>query len=32
MMRTIGNLSFHIGGPGLVIYSPFAMADVSHPC
>jgi hypothetical protein len=29
MMRTIGNLSFHIAGPGLVFYSPFAMANVA---
>ncbi|MEO8841482.1 MAG: hypothetical protein ABI591_11745 [Kofleriaceae bacterium] len=28
-MKTIGTLSFHIAGPGLVIYSPFAMADVA---
>ncbi|MEO8842099.1 MAG: hypothetical protein ABI704_11045, partial [Kofleriaceae bacterium] len=28
-MRTIGKLSFHIAGPGIVIYSPFAMAHVA---
>jgi hypothetical protein len=28
-LREIGKLSFHIAGPGLVMYSPFAMADVA---
>lgn len=28
-MRTIGKLSLHITGPGIVIYSPFAMAHVA---
>ena len=28
-VRTIGKLTFHIAGPGIVIYSPFAMAHVA---